>query len=189
MRPSREIATIGEAQPVRRVPGGSGTTAWTGAGLPAATGFAVHRDATNPIASAASATTAVATQSKRERSPRRDGCRRNARRRLDPCVADVAQPLFRVAFEASAEERANLGRRVRRQLRPVRLLPQHRGEHVRDGLALEAARARQHLVQDDAEGPDVGSLVDRPSARLLRRHVRRCTEHHAGLRRRGGDGG
>ena len=38
-------------------------------------------------------------------------------------------------------------------------------------LGLVPALAAQHLVEDDAERPDVGALVDRPAFRLLRRHV------------------
>jgi hypothetical protein len=40
------------------------------------------------------------------------------------------------------------------------------------------ASAGQHLVEHDAEGPDVRALVGRPSFRLLRRHVRRGSDHH-----------
>ena len=106
MRPSREIATIGEAQPVRRVPGGSGTMEWTGAGLPAATGFAVHRDAMNPIASAASATNAVATHP--SENGRRDG-------------TGAAGTLGTVSIHASPMSRSRfLGSRSRQRPRSVR---------------------------------------------------------------------
>ena len=48
-----------------------------------------------------------------------------------------------------------------------------------DSSPVERAAARQHLVQHAAEGPDVGALVHRLAARLLRRHVRRGAEDHA----------
>ena len=43
----------------------------------------------------------------------------------------------------------------------------------------EGCAARQHLVKDTAERPDVGALVDGLSARLLRAHVGRGAEDHA----------
>ena len=61
-------------------------------------------------------------------------------------------------------------------------MPQHRGERVGDGFAFEKASARQHLVQHDAERPDVGPPVDRLAASLLGRHVRRRAEDHSRLR-------
>ena len=52
---------------------------------------------------------------------------------------------------------------------------------VADGVAAEHALPGQHLEQDDAEGPDVGALVDRLPARLLGAHVGRRAENDAGL--------
>ena len=52
-------------------------------------------------------------------------------------------------------------------------------------LAAERALAGEHLVEDDAEGPDVGALVDRLAPRLFRRHVRGSAEDHPHLRRTG----
>ena len=60
-----------------------------------------------------------------------------------------------------------------------------RRQHVRDVVARERAAAGEHLVEHDAEGPDVGALVDGLAARLLGRHVGRRAEDHAHLRRRG----
>ena len=59
---------------------------------------------------------------------------------------------------------------------------QDRREHVRHRLAVEQARAGQHLVEHDAERPDVGALVDSLALGLLGRHVRRGAEDDAELR-------
>ena len=69
-------------------------------------------------------------------------------------------------------------RRARRQRAPVRLAFENRGDRVRDRLAGKCAAARQHLVQHAPERPDVGPLVDRLAARLLRAHVGRGPENH-----------
>ena len=61
------------------------------------------------------------------------------------------------------------------QRREIRRVLEHAGEDVRDGLAVEQAPAGQHLVEHDAERPDVGAPVDRAARRLLRAPCRpRC---------------
>ncbi len=52
--------------------------------------------------------------------------------------------------------------------------------------AAKSGPAREHLVEDDAEGPDVGPLVDGAASRLFRRHVRGGAEDDAELRAVGG---
>ena len=52
----------------------------------------------------------------------------------------------------------------------------------RHRLAVEEPLAGEHLEEHDAEGPDVGALVDRLAARLLGRHVGGRAEDHARLR-------
>ncbi len=54
-------------------------------------------------------------------------------------------------------------------------------DRVGDGLAIERLAAGEHLVEDAAERPDVGALVHRPAARLLRAHVGRRAENDAVL--------
>ena len=57
----------------------------------------------------------------------------------------------------------------------------HVHEHVRVRLAVEQPLAREHLVQHDAERPDVRTLVDGSALGLLGTHVRRRPHHEAGL--------
>ena len=44
--------------------------------------------------------------------------------------------------------------------------------------------SREHLVEQAAERPDVGALIDGFASGLLGTHVRRRAEHHSGLRHR-----
>ena len=82
-----------------------------------------------------------------------------------------------------SSSRFSRGGVVARQRGPLHLLPQHGRERVRDVLALERPLAGQHLVQDDAERPDVGASIDGLALRLLGRHVGGRAEDHAELRR------
>ena len=108
----------------------------------------------------------------------------------DARVGDVVQPVLRIAFEAAGEQPAQLPGKRRGQRLPVDLLPQHGREHVADGLAGEELPPGQHLVEEDAEGPDVRTLVDGPSASLLGGHVGRGAQDEpgrgAGVGERGG---
>ncbi len=61
--------------------------------------------------------------------------------------------------------------RAGRQRGPVRIALDNPGGDVDARFAGKCGPARQHLVDDAAEGPDVGALVDRSTARLLGTHV------------------
>jgi hypothetical protein len=52
-------------------------------------------------------------------------------------------------------------------------------------LALERQSSGQHLVEDDAPGPEVGPEIDRPAADLLGRHVGRRADNERGIGRTG----
>ena len=69
----------------------------------------------------------------------------------------------------------------------LRLAREHRREHVRHLVARKRAMTRQHLEEDNPEGPNVGALVDGFPLRLLGAHVRGGAkdEAHLGHRRRG----
>ena len=92
------------------------------------------------------------------------------------CISDS---LFRILLQTASDAGAEPGRKSRRKPAPVRLPRQHRRQHFRYVVSRKCARACQHLVQHAAERPDVGALVDRFAARLLRAHVRGGAENHA----------
>jgi hypothetical protein len=99
-----------------------------------------------------------------------------------PRIRRVVKTILRIPLETAAQQAAKFVRCVGRQLRPVDVLAQHRGNRVGRGVALERPMARDHLVDDDAERPDVRALVHGEAARLLRRHVGGRAEHDAGHR-------
>jgi hypothetical protein len=117
--------------------------------------------------------------------PRR--VRRRAGRRLVPDrllehqtgVAHVTEPLRGILPQASAQQPPDLRRRLRRQWLPVRLPFQDRRHRHWRAVAVERAPAREQLVEDAAERPDVASFVHRLPLQLLRRHVRRRAGHTA----------
>ena len=59
----------------------------------------------------------------------------------------------------------------------------------RDVVAFEQAASGEHFAEHDAEGPDVGALVDGLAAGLLGAHIGGGAEDHSGLRRAHADGG
>src|SRR5262245_26749772 len=67
--------------------------------------------------------------------------------------------------------RCRIGKRL-----PVRLALKDLRDTVGDCLSREQLPARQRLVKHAAERPDVGSLIDWFSPRLLRAHVRGSSE-------------
>ena len=91
---------------------------------------------------------------------------------------------FSRSLRGSAQQLAHRRRRRGRQRGPVELALEDARPACRTRRSPANSRASgQHLVEHAAERPDVGPLVDRPAARLLRRHVGRGAEDHAELRR------
>ena len=186
VRPSREIA--GPPFPDSTWPGGSAIVQPR------------HRPAAAPAAGASTA------RRRRQPTPRRraraspTGPRRRRepprpRRRSRP-PPRRATPLRRGRARASPMSRSRCFASRSRQ-RPSSVTHGERassaGSAVQSGSVFSTAastsltvspsksrRPRQHLEEHDAEGPDVGALVDRLAARLLGRHVGRGAEDQAG---------
>ena len=112
-------------------------------------------------------------------------CRSAAQRLVDhdAGVGDVVQPILRLAIQATNEQTAHLRRNRRGKRAPVDVRTQHCGEDVADRVPFEESLAAEHLEEDHAEGPDVGALVDRFAACLLRCHVGGGADDHPHLRR------
>ena len=73
--------------------------------------------------------------------------------------------------QATLEQRSHRLRHVGRERIPIRFEADHRAKHVRLILAVECAPAREHLVQDAAERPDVATLVAPRVPSPVGRHV------------------
>ena len=86
---------------------------------------------------------------------RRRFLRRSAERLVErhARVGDVVLAVLRVALQAVAQQATDRRRRRGRQLVPLRLAREHRGEHVGDRLAVEEPLARQHLEQHARRRP------------------------------------
>jgi len=96
--------------------------------------------------------------------------------------ADIAEAQLGVLAQAALDESAHARRRILRERVEIGLAADDRGERIGDRLAAaEEHGAGEHLVEDDAEGPDIGAAIDGLAARLLRRHVGRGAENHARL--------
>ena len=155
-------------------------------------GCAEERSATHAAAApSVAAATATPASDSVPRTPARGRSRSAASSvpaRL-PRSSSRASPASRsascaVALEAAAQEPSRTAGGVcAGSSAPVELVAQHRGERLGScPRRAKAAPAGQHLEQHDAEGPDVGALVDRAAARLLRAHVGRGADDHAHLR-------
>ena len=108
-------------------------------------------------------------------------------------LACALEAVFRLFLEGLEDEGGdgcgNLNRkRVGRGRHGVDLLD----EHAHGGVGLEGVSSGEHLVEDEAEGVEVGAAVDRAlevSAGLLGRHVLRCADDEVGLGQDGGHAG
>ena len=103
-----------------------------------------------------------------------------ARLEGDSRVADVAQAVERILRQAPLEQLHHPRRGRRGQRRPVRLAGQDARNGVGHRLTGECAAAREQLVDDATERPDVCPLVRGLPASLLRAHVSGGSQNQAG---------
>ena len=94
----------------------------------------------------------------------------------------IRVPPGQVFAHRPRDDGAQGGRRGRPQLERNRLDAEDGGNHVGRGGAVERRTTRNHLVEQDAEAPEVAARVDLEAAGLLRRHVARRAHHHPGVR-------
>ncbi len=84
-------------------------------------------------------------------------------------LACVAIPVFRILLQTPVDHAGEPGWNMRRQ--PWRGVAQNRRREVRGTAGAKRTLSRRHLVEHDAERPDVRTRIGHPSKRL-RRHVR-----------------
>ena len=96
----------------------------------------------------------------------------------DAGFADVLEAGLEVSIQAALDEIAD---GAYRYLVDVDIAFDDVGQRMGNGLAVEEAFACQQFVEDDAEGPDVGSAVDGLAGGLLGAHVAGGAEDQAGL--------
>src|SRR5262245_10226625 len=94
-------------------------------------------------------------------------------------VTDVAEPQPLILFETALQQANHSGRCRREQRAPVWGALENGGNCIRRSLSEKGATARQELVEKTPECPDIGPLIDRMPARLLRTHVRHGPEQYA----------
>ena len=99
-------------------------------------------------------------------------------------VPDVAQTLPRIFFQAAGNQRS----RPFRNGAEIGLLSQDGRQDVAYRIAGKKRLCSQQLTEHHAERPDVGTLIDSLTARLLRTHVSCCAQNHARLGGAGQEG-
>ncbi len=107
---------------------------------------------------------------------------------IDPCVGNARVAIARLLLETTPEQLPYTRMQILRQLAPVGLCTEHVGKNVGDRLAAEERQPGKHFVKHDAERPNVGALIRRLAARLLRAHVTGRAEDEALLRHRDAQG-
>ena len=94
-------------------------------------------------------------------------------------------PLRRILPETGSEPALQYGWQPVGECVPIRLETNHRTDGFGRLAPPEWPPAGQHFVEDAAERPDVGALINRPSQRLFGAHVC-CRAHHPIRRHRDG---
>ena len=101
-------------------------------------------------------------------------------------ITNVTKTALGILLEAALQQPSNRWWSGLWKDRPVRVALENGGNRVRHRLAGECPAARQHLVQDATECPDVGPLVNELAACLLGAHVTRRAQNQAITRVAGG---
>ena len=97
---------------------------------------------------------------------------------LNALIAFAALLLHRLVHDP-----LELHRHITAQCRERRrVLTQDRIHHRRAERTVKRQPSRRHLIEHDAQRPDIRSLIDLLRARLLWRHIRQRPEGHTGLR-------
>ena len=109
------------------------------------------------------------------------------RRKLRQCVRErtnVGVPIVRAFLQTLGDDRGEPVRKIGALLQDRRRVgDEHRGADLRKRVSVERWRAREELVEDDSERPDVGARVDVARRReLLGRHVERRSHEVARAR-------
>ena len=94
-------------------------------------------------------------------------------------ISDIAQTALGVFFQATLQQTL----RFLRHSIPLRIVLQDRSQRFGSRLTAERLFAREHFVEHCAEGPNIGPLIDRLAASLLRAHVRGRAQDHPGTGR------
>ena len=103
--------------------------------------------------------------------------RRPERPQIDEHILDVRVAFRRILRERLSHDPLELHRHVAPARRDrLGLIVQNRMHHGRFVLPRERPLPRDHLVEHDAERPDVGPAIDLLPRRLLGRHVRHRAE-------------
>ena len=103
-------------------------------------------------------------------------------------LADIPQAVLGIRREAAPDQGAQAGGDPVGQGVEVGITVDDRAEDIGHRFPAVQPLARQHLIEDDAEGPDVRALVDLLAAGLLGAHVGRRAHDDPGHGHRRGNG-
>src|SRR5215469_15145202 len=92
-----------------------------------------------------------------------------------------AEALLGVLLQAVAYDALQGGRNVPASFGKIRRVFLQNGDHRVCGCSsLEGSLSREHLIQNGADGEDVGSRIGFQTADLFRGHIADSAEHHPG---------
>ena len=95
-------------------------------------------------------------------------------------IAGGLKARLRLLFEAALCDPLQPERHVHCALGEVRrFLFENRIHDLNSRVAVERTASRYHLVENGAETEDIGTMVDRFTAHLLRRHITGSAQHGA----------